>query len=469
MISSRVRRLLAMTALGALVGVGLVVVPTTVTHSQVVHHTKAGEVAGPLERSEVRRLPFPAGHVALYWAGNPHAAVTVALSRDGGASYGEATQVEHDEVGMQRNNGQTYGAIMPAGDATFVRVTTDRPLGIITVLALADDRTSIHKTPLPAKPARAAVTVNPRSAWGADESLRFNGTTPVWPPVFQTVQKVAVHHTAGANGETGDTAKATIRSMYHYHAVTQGWGDIGYNFLVDAGGVVYKGRSTSATTVDTDTTGENAAAQGVTAGHAYGYNSGSVGIALLGNFVSTSPTALADAAVKDLLISKVSAHGLNAALQSQYTSPLNGSQSIPFENVPGHQEVPDNATECPGGVFLERLRVMRDEVARAATPPDGVAPTNASRLAATVSKRSVKLVWDTAAVVDTGSPTGGTSGVAGYDVWRSSGGRSTRVGGTIGATFTDTVSGPKAAHTYTVTTYDGAGNRSAGVSITVKA
>jgi hypothetical protein len=463
-----VRRLLAIGPIGALLGVGLAVIPTTAIQAQVMHHTKAGEVTGALERSELRLLPFPTRHAALYWTGNPDAQVTVAFSRDG-VAFGEPLLIEHDEVGMQRNNGQTYGSILPAGDATVARVTTDRPLGRLTVLALAEDGTSLQKTPAPAKPARATSTVLPRSGWGADENVRFNGTTLVWPPVFQTVQKIAVHHTAGANGETGEAAKATIRSMYHYHAVTQGWGDIGYNFLIDAAGVVYKGRSTSTTTTDTDTTGENAAAQGVTAGHAYGYNSGSVGIALLGNFVSVAASDDADLALKNLLISKVSAHGLHAALESHYTSPISGSQSIPFANVPGHQEVPDNATECPGGVFLERLVDLRREVAAAATPPDAEAPANASKLTASVSKRSVKLLWDTAAVVDKGSLGGGVSGVAGYDVWRFSGGRSTRVGGTIGSTFTDTVSGPKAAHTYTVITYDGAGNRGGGVAITVKA
>ena len=463
----RLVRLLAIGPLGALIGVGLAVIPTTTVQAQVVHHTKAGEVAGPLEGSEVRRLPFPTRHAALYWAGNPKAKVSVSFSRDG-ANFGEVFEVEHDEVGMQRNDGQTYGAIVPADDATVARITTDQPLGRITVLALADDGTSVRTVPVPGKPARAAVNVLARSEWGADENVRFNGTTPLWPPVFQTLQKVAVHHTAGANGETGDKAKATIRSMYHYHAVTQGWGDIGYNFLVDAAGVVYKGRSTSGTRTDTDTTGENATGQGVTAGHAYGYNSGSAGIALLGNFVNAPPTPEADLALKNLLISKVSAHGLDAARRGLFTSPLNGAQ-IPFENVPGHQEVPDNATECPGGVFLDRLRNMRDEVKRLATTPDVEPPADVTKQAFKVTKRQVQLSW-TASTVDPGSVGGSASGLAGYDVWRSSVGKPlARVGSTTTSSFTDTVSGPKTAYTYVIKAYDGAANRSTGVTLNVTA
>ena len=465
MTRTTVRRAIAAGPIGALIGVGLTVIPMTTVQAQVVHHTKAGEVSGALERSDIRQLPFPARHAALYWAGNPDAQVTVSFSRDG-STFGEVLEVEHDEVGMQRNNGQTYGALVPAAGATFARVTSDRPLGRLTVLALADGGTSVQKTPVPGRPAGSAVNVLPRSGWGADESLRFNGTTPLWPPVFQTVQKVAVHHTAGANGESGEAAKATIRSMYHYHAVTQGWGDIGYNFLIDAAGVVYKGRSTSATPTDLDVTGENGSKQGVTAGHAYGYNSGSVGIALLGNFVATSPTVQADAALKNFLVDKVGAHGLKANYRGLYTSPLSGAQ-VAFENVPGHQEVPENATECPGGVFLNRLRFMRDEVALLAPPPDTVAPASPARVTAKVSKRTVQLTWP-ASTGDTGSVGGSASGIVGYDVWRSSAAKPlARIASTTGLSFTDSVTGPKTAYDYTVMTFDGAGNRSAGVKVRV--
>jgi len=458
----RLRRILAAGPIGALLGAGLSVIPVATVQAQVVHHTRAAEVSAPLERSEVRALPFPTRHAALYWTGNPDAEVTVSFSRDG-ASFGEAFLVEHDEVGMQRDNGQTYGAILPAGGATIARVTSDRPLGRLTVLALADGGTSVEKSPVPGRPAGSASTVLPRSAWGADEKLRFNGTTNRWPPVFQTVQKVAVHHTAGANGETGDTAKATIQSMYYYHAITQGWGDIGYHFLIDAAGVVYKGRSTSATMTDLDVTGENAAGQSVTAGHAYGYNSGSVGIALLGNFVAIRPTAEADLALKDLLISKVSSHGLKANFKGLYTNPTNGTQ-IAFENVPGHQEVPENATECPGGEFLVRLRALRDEVSIASTPPDTEGPAAPTKPTQSVSRRSVLLKW-TASAGDPVNPVGGTSGVVGYDVTRSAAGRATVNYATTATSYTDTVSGAKTTYTYSIRTFDGAGNRSRDAAV----
>lgn len=463
----RARRLLAAGPVGALIAVGLSVVPATTVQAQVVRHTRAAEVAGPLAAgAEVRALPFPTGHAALYWAGNPEAVVTVAFSTDG-ARFTPPVTVEHDEVGMQRGDGETYGAILPAGGATSARVTTDRPLGRLTVLALTEDAATVRRTEVPKNPAGAQTVdqgVVSRADWGADESLRFDRRgKELWPPVFQTVQKVVVHHTAGANGESGEAAKATIRSIYYYHAVTQGWGDIGYNFLIDAAGVVYKGRHSHAPGSSADTlTGENAAAQGVTAGHAYGYNSGTVGVAMLGTYSTVDAPDATKNALKSFLTAKAKAHGLDTAKQALYTNPVNGTQAI-FENIPGHREVPDNATDCPGGYFQDSvLRFMRSEIQAAAGPADTTAPADPSTLGASLSKRNAVLTWP-ASAGDAGTGGGGTSGVAGYDIWRApAGGTPARIASTTALTWTDNSRATGATYDYYVKTYDGAGNRGLG-------
>ena len=459
----RLRRLLAAGPIAALIGVGLAVVPVTTVQALEVHKTKAHEVVGPLDRSQVRQMQFPASHVALYWTGHPDAKVTVAFSTNN-VQFGQAFPVEHDEVGMQLNNNQTYGAVIPAGNATFARITSDQPLGRITLLAMADDGISVEKTPVPGKQVNADPVVNPRSAWGADESLRVKGTNLTWPPVFQTVQKIAVHHTAGANGETGLAAQATIRKIYYYHTVTLGYGDIGYQFLMDAAGVIYRGRSTSAVKLDDgNLTGENTARQSVTAGHASGHNSGVVGVAVMGNYVSTPVPSSADAALKDFLFTKTNAHGLHPAEINLYTNPTNGVQDL-FENVPGHLEVPNNSTECPGGVFQTRLRDMRSELAAQmkSTPgaaPDKAAPNPPTTLTTKTARRAVTLTW-TEVTVDSGSG-GGTSGVVGYDVYRKSAttGALTYVASTTGVTYTDNAAA-RGLNTYVVKTFDGAANRS---------
>lgn len=51
--------------------------------------------------------------------------------------------------------------------------------------------------------------------------LRFDRRKrEIWPPEYRDVQKPVVHHTAGENDDPDPPA--TIRSIYHYHAGTQG-------------------------------------------------------------------------------------------------------------------------------------------------------------------------------------------------------------------------------------------------------
>lgn len=437
-----------------LVAVALSLVPSANVQARSVVHTRAGEISGPLQGSEVRPLPFAAGHVALYWAGNPDAMVTIALSSDG-ATFGAPTDVPRDEVGEHRGNGVTYGAVLPAGGATSVRVATDRPLGRVTVLALADGDTSVTSVVVPGNEAGAAVAqpaILSRSDWGADESLRFTTAgAEVWPPAFAPVQKLIVHHTAGANDDPNPAA--TIRSIYYYHAITQGWGDIGYNFLVDEAGHVYKGRHSHppGTTADT-ITGEDGAGNGVTAAHAYQFNSGTVGVALLGTLTSRDATAAAKGALADVLAWKASAHGLDPYGTSLYTNPVSGNQKV-FANIAGHRDV--EATECPGGGFYAGLPAVRTQVAARMGVADATAPSTPSGLSATGGKRKITLAWT--ASTDTGG-----SGLAGYDVYRSA---------TASGPYALLARAPTAGYTddglqrgrrywYYVQAYDGAGNRS---------
>ena len=98
-----------------------------------------------------------------------------------------------------------------------------------------------------------------------------------WPSEYQTVEHVIVHHTVTP---TFQDPLVAVRAIYYYHAVERGWGDIGYNYLVDHMGNVYEGRYG----------GEN-----VVGGHAYQYAHGSSGIGLLGDFSAPTTTPEAQA------------------------------------------------------------------------------------------------------------------------------------------------------------------------------
>ena len=450
--SRRLARVLAAGPIGALIAVGLSVIPATTVQAQVVRQTRAAEVPGPLPAgAEVRALPFPTRHAALYWAGNPEAVVTVAFTTDGtvhDAGQGRARRGRHaagqrrdvrdhparrrGDVGPGHQRPAAGPAHHPRPDRGGGHGREDRGAGN-PAGAQAVDRASC---PAPAgTPTRACA-----STGGARNCGR---------PVFQTVQKLVVHHTAGANGESGEAAKATIRSIYYYHSVTQGWGDIGYNFLIDAAGVVYKGRHSHAPGSSADTlTGENAAGQGVTAGHAFGYNSGTVGVAMLGTYSSVdAPTPTKDA-LRSFLISKAKAHGLDTAKRA--STPARSTAPRPPSRPARPPGGARQRHRLPGGYFQDSvLRCMRSEIQAAAGPADITPPVDPAALNAALeqAQRGAELAGIGRRL---GTGGGGTSGVAGYDIWRApAGGTPARIASTTALTWTDTTPGHRRTTTTT--------------------
>ncbi len=371
----RRRRSLALVILSVL-GTGLAVVGPE-AQAQVAIKTRAGEVSAPLKDAAVLKLPFAAEHLAVRWAGNPEAQVTLATSVDG-VVFADGVDVGRDEVGEQRRDGVTYGAVLPGDGALVVRLTSDRPVGHATVLAMADGEKVVTKVPAPGRRAGAAVdspSIVSRSGWGADETLRFKGNQEVWVPEFWPVQKTIVHHTAGKNNDT--RAEATIRAIYRYHAVTQGWGDIGYNFLISADGRIFKGRHSHPPGSQEDTiTGENGEGATVTAGHAYQHNAGTVGVALLGTFTrSARPTQAARNSLVKFLAWKLDAHGLDPEAKSVYTNPVSGLQRDLY-NIAGHRDA-NFDTDCPGGNLyddLPNIRTAVKGVVQAVTPSTTTSP-----------------------------------------------------------------------------------------------
>jgi hypothetical protein len=340
--------------------------------------TSAYETSAAVASVRTFPLPHAATNVAVHWLGQRTAQVRIAFSRDR-VRFGKPRLVALDELGESRRTGETYGAVMTAVGARSVRVWSDRPLRRLTVLALTD-----RGPPAPPPLRRLASTAQPavisRAGWGADESLRFDATgNEIWPPAFYPVQKVIVHHTATPNSDPDPAA--TIRSIYYYHAVTQGWGDIGYNFLIDEAGNVFEGRYSRQYAPGESPTGEDPNGNGVTAAHAQGYNSGTVGIALLGTLTNQDATPPARAALEHLIAWIDSSHGIDPRASALYTNPVSGLQAT-FPNIAGHRDVA--ATECPGGSFYATLPTIRSDVANliagsAPTPDFTVTATPASR------------------------------------------------------------------------------------------
>ncbi len=183
-----------------------------------------------------------------------------------------------------------------------------------------------------------------RADWGADESYRFEEDGEWWIREYQTVEHAIVHHSETPNSQ--DPLEA-IRSIYYYHAVTRGWHDIGYNYLVDKYGNIYEGR---------------AGGRNVVGGHAYEYAHGSTGICFIGEFFDDEVTEEALAAMIAIL-----------AWTCRDLDPLGSSDfhsQIGLPTICAHRDV--NIATCPGDKAYAELPILRDLVAQTlANMPDG--------------------------------------------------------------------------------------------------
>jgi flagellar hook assembly protein FlgD len=178
-----------------------------------------------------------------------------------------------------------------------------------------------------------------RAAWGADESIRRG------PPAYAPdVRLVIVHHTAGTNDYTRAQAPAIVRGIERFHVQSNGWNDIGYNFLVDRFGTVYEGRFGG---VDRNVIGA----------HALGFNTGSVGIALIGSYGATSPSQAALAALERMIAWRLDLAHVDPTSSLTVTS--GGSEKyangvpVQLRAVSGHRDT--GSTECPGNQLYARL------------------------------------------------------------------------------------------------------------------
>ena len=202
------------------------------------------------------------------------------------------------------------------------------------------------------------IPVVSRSMWGADESLMQ------WSPEFSPTQILTVHHSVIA--PKADDVASTVRAIYQLHAVTNDWGDIGYHLLIGPDGTVFAGRSTGndRQPVFQSAVRHGQVPSGVTAAHSGGFNTGNIGICVLGDFTTKQPTAAAYDSLLNVLARLCHAVQLN---------PLRGVWPIPpvaYQNPVSGEKKPNpaisrhrdwNTTECPGNAFATRFDLLRPE------------------------------------------------------------------------------------------------------------
>jgi len=357
---------------------------------------RAAQVPASLEHSTSTdvELPFGASDVTLHWHGNADAKVSIQLATQPG-NWGEVIPVAAEEGGLggagrDEDTGstspadtETRGAVIWSAGARYVRVIADRPLGNVTVVGFQSDgpprMVIAHDDD--ASTASAAVGAPPivtRKTWGANESYRFNDAgDEKWPVSYFPLQVLIVHHTAGRNNDPNP--EATIRAIYYDDAVIRDWGDMGYNFLIDAQGHIYEGRHARDYATGELHDEENAAGNVARGAHAKGYNSGSLGIVLLGTFDTVQPTTAARSSLEKLLAWESERHGLNPTTASTYVNPDLGTTQL-LNHISGHRNV--NNTDCPGALFYPTFPALRTSVASLMTATEGTHDTTPPTVAA---------------------------------------------------------------------------------------
>jgi hypothetical protein len=391
------RAVLVLAMLAGLLALGAVPPAVAVTSHRALDDTRP-VVAGPV------RVDFPIEYFGLV-ADLPSRASH--LPDRGPAPYGEARfRVDGRWTGwrpLEQDGAQEPGHFTAAlldvdrADAYQVRGV---PAGARHWRAAAintTDGASFVTGHRPANAATAAPRCMSRADWGADESI--SGWAHGDQQTFSPVQTLTVHHTAGSNDPDQDYA-ATVRAIYAYHVKTNGWSDIGYQYLVDGHGTVYEGRSTGRTSTSCLSGGGDGSDFAhlpgtddvVTGAHVGGWNTGNVGISMMGCFEPTSDTCTgttspSDAAV-DALESELALLSLRHHLDPQgtvhYVSPGDPTRTKDVPTISGHRDW--NSTACPGGNLYARLPGIRANVASRVA---GTTPMDSAVLAFSRASRAV--------------------------------------------------------------------------------
>lgn len=161
-----------------------------------------------------------------------------------------------------------------------------------------------------------------------------DGNDLLWPfEYMKNVRMIVIHHTASTNNL--DDPKQAIRNIQYYHAVSRGWGDIGYNFIIDQKGNIYEGRG---------------GGPKVVGGHALAVNKTSIGIAVLGNFEDQKvPKAVTQGLVR-LIQQQANLYDLDVKDEVKYNSKT-------YPVVGGHRD--NAATSCPGANLYKLIPSIR--------------------------------------------------------------------------------------------------------------
>jgi uncharacterized protein with LGFP repeats len=356
----------AVTTSAAEVPLGSVDAPAPEAQVQQGTTAPVSGVSGAVPTLSVRRIGVAEfSLVGVTWAYDPAVTdvrVQVRVQAAGGG-WGAWTELGMEDLAAEGSpaaaDADRRGGTAPlwTGPSTGVEVELVARSGASPTdvqLDLVDPGTSAVDTALgspeiqdTADAAMAMPDVFSRAQWGADPNIR------TWAPQYAgTVKAAALHHTADTNDYSADQVPAIMRSIYRYHAVSLGWGDIGYNLIVDKFGRLWEGR-------------DGGLASSVVGAHAGGFNTYTFGVSMLGNYDTADTPQVMINSVAAIIAWKFSLYGIDprgrATLTSGGTNLHPAGQPVILPTIFGHRDT--KSTACPGRYGYVRLGEIRDRAA----------------------------------------------------------------------------------------------------------
>ncbi|HLC76027.1 MAG TPA: peptidoglycan recognition family protein [Candidatus Peribacterales bacterium] len=165
-----------------------------------------------------------------------------------------------------------------------------------------------------------------------------NGNELVWSRRYsEKIKLFVIHHTGEEDGSLLDTLTGPeqVRSIYYTHTMKNGWGDIGYHYLIDRDGIIYEGR---------------AGGKKVIGAHVYCANTSTLGIAMIGNFQKHAPSDAQLTSVRKLLAHLAKEYDVNLKGKAEFHGKM-------YPTVVSHRDLA--STICAGRRVEELLPEMR--------------------------------------------------------------------------------------------------------------
>ena len=175
-----------------------------------------------------------------------------------------------------------------------------------------------------------------RKSWGCPQSENVSSRS------LTDVTHLIIHHSAGQT--TSSDFAAVVLAYWDYHVNSNGWADIGYNWLVDPNGVLYKGRAWKSETEEN-----------VLGAHNSGKNGNTAGICFIGNYVSNIPSEIGLNKTAEISAFLCNKYGIDP-LGTSYHAGIDAVN----DNIDGHGQS-GGGTACPGTQIINRLQVIRDK------------------------------------------------------------------------------------------------------------